>query len=141
MFWSVIDFFPLFFEHKSLLEKTAGSTYLLQGKLIELSLVFGKSKGIDLNVKLIRLANLKNVNVSLAIVWCMLRSYPHIFSLNRFSHKFVLHLLISQSLSVLLSLWFYPALAHIQRGHIKGMLHPKIKLLSSFTHPHVVPDV
>lgn len=24
---------------------------------------------------------------------------------------------------------------------VKGMVHPKINILSSFTHPHAIPDV
>jgi len=54
----VINFFPLFFEHKSLLENSKKYIFT-SGRLMVLSLVFGKSKGRNLNVKLIRLANLK----------------------------------------------------------------------------------
>lgn len=56
----MIDFFPLFFEHKSLLENSRKYIFT-SGELMVLSLVFGKSKGRDLNVKLIRLANLKKM--------------------------------------------------------------------------------
>ncbi len=25
--------------------------------------------------------------------------------------------------------------------HLKGIVHPKMKIMSSFTHPHVIPNL